>query len=62
MYSTVKTGLLIINELPHLYRDWGWEAVQALENSCRVEGGYTGIKNVYQVKYSFKMSRLSVIS
>jgi len=31
------------------YRDWGWEAVQALENSCKVEGGYTGIKNVYQV-------------
>lgn len=31
------------------YRDWGWEAVQALENSCKVEGGYTGIRNVYQV-------------
>jgi len=31
------------------YRDWGWEAVQALENSCKVEGGYTGVKNVYQV-------------
>jgi len=31
------------------YREWGWEAVQALENSCKTDGGYTGIKNVYQV-------------
>lgn len=31
------------------YRDWGWEAIQALENSCKVDGGYTGIKNVYEV-------------
>lgn len=29
------------------YRDWGWEAVQALEKHCRVEGGYTGLTNVY---------------
>ncbi|XP_022117945.2 mannosyl-oligosaccharide alpha-1,2-mannosidase IA isoform X1 [Pieris rapae] len=29
------------------YRDWAWEAVQALEKHCRVEGGYTGIVNVY---------------
>ncbi|XP_032512614.2 mannosyl-oligosaccharide alpha-1,2-mannosidase IA [Danaus plexippus] len=29
------------------YRDWGWEAVQALEKHCRVEGGYTGLLNVY---------------
>lgn len=29
------------------YRDWGWEAVQALEKYCRVSGGFTGIKNVY---------------
>ncbi|XP_050313320.1 mannosyl-oligosaccharide 1,2-alpha-mannosidase IA [Anthonomus grandis grandis] len=29
------------------YRDWGWEAVKALEKHCRVPGGYTGIKNVY---------------
>lgn len=29
------------------YREWGWEAVQALEKYCRVSGGYTGIKNVY---------------
>ncbi|CAG9795291.1 unnamed protein product [Diatraea saccharalis] len=30
------------------YRDWGWEAVQALEKHCRVEGGYTGLVNVYR--------------
>nr|CAD7201663.1 unnamed protein product [Timema douglasi] len=29
------------------YREWGWEAVQALERHCRVAGGYTGLKNVY---------------
>ncbi|KAI4460238.1 mannosyl-oligosaccharide alpha-12-mannosidase-related [Holotrichia oblita] len=29
------------------YREWGWEAVEALEKHCRVAGGYTGIKNVY---------------
>lgn len=29
------------------YRDWGWEAVQALEKHCRTENGYCGIKNVY---------------
>ncbi|GJQ84617.1 hypothetical protein Trydic_g10226 [Trypoxylus dichotomus] len=29
------------------YREWGWEAVEALEKHCRVPGGYTGIKNVY---------------
>merc|ERR1719266_1840890 len=31
------------------YRDWGWEAILALDKHCKVEGGYTGIKNVYQV-------------
>ncbi|XP_039962372.1 mannosyl-oligosaccharide alpha-1,2-mannosidase IA isoform X1 [Bactrocera tryoni] len=30
------------------YRDWGWEAVQALETYCRTMHGYSGIKNVYQ--------------
>ncbi|XP_047243664.1 mannosyl-oligosaccharide 1,2-alpha-mannosidase IA isoform X2 [Girardinichthys multiradiatus] len=29
------------------YRDWGWEAVQALEQHCRVEGGYSGVRDVY---------------
>jgi len=30
------------------YRDWGWEAIQALEKHCKSSGGYSGIKNVYQ--------------
>lgn len=29
------------------YRDWGWEAVQALEKHCRTPNGYSGLKNVY---------------
>ncbi|KAL3052187.1 mannosyl-oligosaccharide 1,2-alpha-mannosidase IA-like [Trematomus bernacchii] len=29
------------------YREWGWEAVQALEKHCRVEGGYSGVRDVY---------------
>ncbi|KAM0728702.1 Mannosyl-oligosaccharide alpha-1,2-mannosidase IA [Formica fusca] len=31
------------------YREWGWEAVQALEKHCRVPGGFTGLNNVYIV-------------
>eukprot|EP00092_Neocalanus_flemingeri_P032575 GFUD01035431.1.p1 GENE.GFUD01035431.1~~GFUD01035431.1.p1 ORF type:complete len:656 (+),score=150.26 GFUD01035431.1:141-2108(+) len=31
------------------YRDWGWEMVQALDNTCKVDGGYSGVRNVYQV-------------
>nr|XP_015204417.1 PREDICTED: mannosyl-oligosaccharide 1,2-alpha-mannosidase IC [Lepisosteus oculatus] len=29
------------------YRQWGWEAVQALEKHCRVEAGFSGIRDVY---------------
>lgn len=29
------------------YRDWGWEAVEALEKHCRTPNGYCGVKNVY---------------
>ncbi|CAH0387452.1 unnamed protein product [Bemisia tabaci] len=29
------------------YRDWAWEAVQAIETYCRTPDGYSGIKNVY---------------
>ncbi|XP_005930534.1 mannosyl-oligosaccharide 1,2-alpha-mannosidase IA [Haplochromis burtoni] len=29
------------------YREWGWEAVQALEQHCRVDGGYSGVRDVY---------------
>lgn len=31
------------------YREWGWEAVQALEKYCRVPGGFTGLHNVYLI-------------
>ncbi|XP_076445809.1 mannosyl-oligosaccharide 1,2-alpha-mannosidase IA-like [Babylonia areolata] len=30
------------------YRDWAWEAAQALEKHCRVDGGFTGLRDVYQ--------------
>nr|XP_036676169.1 mannosyl-oligosaccharide alpha-1,2-mannosidase IA isoform X1 [Drosophila suzukii] len=30
------------------YRDWGWEAVLALEKHCRAAHGYCGLRNVYQ--------------
>uniref|UniRef100_A0A8C7P2T8 alpha-1,2-Mannosidase n=1 Tax=Oncorhynchus mykiss TaxID=8022 RepID=A0A8C7P2T8_ONCMY len=29
------------------YREWGWEAVEALEKHCRVEAGFSGIRDVY---------------
>ncbi|XP_061676896.1 mannosyl-oligosaccharide 1,2-alpha-mannosidase IA isoform X2 [Syngnathoides biaculeatus] len=29
------------------YREWGWEAVEALERHCRVESGFSGIRDVY---------------
>eukprot|EP00062_Callorhinchus_milii_P010194 gi/632954773/ref/XP_007893140.1/ PREDICTED: mannosyl-oligosaccharide 1,2-alpha-mannosidase IA-like [Callorhinchus milii] len=29
------------------YRDWGWEVVQALEQHCRVDAGFSGIRDVY---------------
>ncbi|GCB74800.1 mannosyl-oligosaccharide 1,2-alpha-mannosidase IA-like [Scyliorhinus torazame] len=29
------------------YREWGWEAVQALEQHCRVGAGFSGIRDVY---------------
>ena len=28
------------------YREWGWKVVQALELNCKVEGGYSGLRNV----------------
>jgi mannosyl-oligosaccharide alpha-1,2-mannosidase len=31
------------------YREWGWDVVKALEKHCRVEHGYSGVKNVYTV-------------
>ncbi|XP_065433221.1 mannosyl-oligosaccharide 1,2-alpha-mannosidase IC isoform X2 [Chrysemys picta bellii] len=29
------------------YRQWGWEVVKALEKYCRVEAGFSGIRDVY---------------
>ncbi|XP_029452275.1 mannosyl-oligosaccharide 1,2-alpha-mannosidase IA [Rhinatrema bivittatum] len=29
------------------YREWGWEAVEALEKHCKLDGGYSGIRDVY---------------
>ena len=29
------------------YRDWAWDAVQAIEKHCKTENGYSGISNVY---------------
>ncbi|XP_052035600.1 mannosyl-oligosaccharide 1,2-alpha-mannosidase IB isoform X2 [Apodemus sylvaticus] len=29
------------------YRQWGWEAALAIEKSCRVSGGFSGVKDVY---------------
>ncbi|MCL4150769.1 UNVERIFIED_CONTAM: hypothetical protein GTU68_052767, partial [Idotea baltica] len=29
------------------YRDWAWDAVQAIQKHCRVEAGFSGIQNVY---------------
>lgn len=31
------------------YRDWAWDVVESLERHCRVDHGYTGLKNVYDV-------------
>eukprot|EP00731_Ephydatia_muelleri_P031967 Em0023g474a len=30
-----------------MYRDWGWEVVQALEEQCKTDAGYSGIRDVY---------------
>lgn len=30
------------------YRDWAWDFAQALERHCKSEGGYSGLRNVYQ--------------
>ncbi|OWF42049.1 mannosyl-oligosaccharide 1,2-alpha-mannosidase IA-like [Mizuhopecten yessoensis] len=34
------------------YRDWAWEAAQALNKHCRVDGGFSGLRDVYQEKPS----------
>eukprot|EP00118_Oscarella_pearsei_P025969 m.309134 g.309134 ORF g.309134 m.309134 type:complete len:598 (+) comp45568_c0_seq1:60-1853(+) len=46
--ETVET-YFVLWRLTHeqKYRDWAWDAVQAIERHCRVDGGYTGIRDVY---------------
>lgn len=29
------------------YRDWAWDAAQAIEKYCRTSGGFSGIRDVY---------------
>ena len=41
------------------YREWGWEMVQALDTHCKSEAGYSGIRNVYQVRTSKDFSRIA---
>jgi mannosyl-oligosaccharide alpha-1,2-mannosidase len=31
------------------YRDWAWEATMGLQNHCRTETGFSGIRNVYDL-------------
>ncbi|CAF1569661.1 unnamed protein product [Adineta ricciae] len=35
-----------------IYRDWAWDALISLEKHCRVDGGYSGIRDVYSVPVS----------
>ena len=32
-----------------IYREWAWSAATALNNHCRVNNGFSGLKNVYDV-------------
>jgi len=34
------------------YRDWGWDAAQAIQKHCKdpVSGGYSGLRNVYNTQ------------
>ncbi|XGW04411.1 hypothetical protein V3C99_015526 [Haemonchus contortus] len=31
----------------NMYRDWVWDAIEAIDKYCRVEAGFTGLDNVY---------------
>lgn len=31
------------------YRDWAWDAVEAIERYCRTDSGFSGIQNVYSI-------------
>lgn len=48
----VVESYFVLWRLTHdpIYREWGWETVQALEKHCRVEGGgYSGLIDVNQL-------------
>lgn len=32
------------------YREWAWQVVLALEQHCRVDNGFSGLKNVYDAR------------
>ncbi|RWS12991.1 alpha 1:2 mannosidase precursor-like protein [Dinothrombium tinctorium] len=32
------------------YRDWAWDAAQAIDKHCRVKNGFSGIRNVYDTE------------
>jgi len=35
------------------YKEWGWRIFEAIEKHCRVEGGYSGIKDVGRVPVQY---------
>ncbi|XP_042523213.1 mannosyl-oligosaccharide 1,2-alpha-mannosidase IA isoform X1 [Dipodomys spectabilis] len=35
------------------YRKWAWEAVEALESHCKVNGGYSGLRDVYFIHENY---------
>lgn len=41
------------------YREWGWEMIQALDTHCKSEAGYSGIRNVYQVRIKDTFNEIS---
>lgn len=32
-----------------MYRDWAWDAAQAIETHCRTDDGYTGLRDVRSI-------------
>lgn len=32
-----------------MYRDWAWDAVEAIEKHCRTDAGYSGLRDVRSV-------------
>ncbi|PIO60254.1 glycosyl hydrolase family 47 [Teladorsagia circumcincta] len=36
-----------------MYRDWVWDAVEAIDKYCRVDAGFAGLQNVYDPKQGY---------